>query len=179
MPYGSVHFTADRGSYPHETPFFGAQRIPRFRTNVVAYQPISPREGTKSGAKRGWRSGAGVRRICWSHPSMHCQDRSPGHRGAWSSDLLIVKFARCWCTDAKVAWSMILASGCGLRSHSDSGIFSSFGCCFLEVLASGNQRCTRNGSHLCEPHGFVPAEVPTARRNVGINLYPGLNYCRQ
>jgi hypothetical protein len=29
MPYRSVHFTADRGSHPHKTPFFGAHRIPR------------------------------------------------------------------------------------------------------------------------------------------------------
>jgi hypothetical protein len=50
-----------------------------------------------------------------------------------------VKVARCSGTDAKVASSMILALGCGIRSHSDSGIFSSFVCRFLEVLAYVNQ----------------------------------------
>jgi hypothetical protein len=63
MPYRSVHFTADRGSHPHETPFFGAHRILRFRTNVVAYQLISPHQGTESVAKEAGEAAPGVRRI--------------------------------------------------------------------------------------------------------------------
>ena len=127
MPYGSVHFTADRGSYPHETPFFGAPdpAIPDERRSLSTDKPAS---GNQIGGKRGWRSSArstasrvGISRPCIAKIDLRSST-------SWSSDLLIVKVARCCGTDAKVASSMILALRCGIRSHSDSGIFSSFVC---------------------------------------------------
>ena len=77
MPYRSVHFTADRGWQPHETPLFRC-----------APDPAIPDERPKV-------------------------------------DL----------GDARTADSL----GCGIRSHSDAGIFSSFVCRFLEVLEYVNQ----------------------------------------
>jgi hypothetical protein len=80
MPYRSVIFTADRGSHPHETPFFGAHRIPRFRTNVVAYQLISPHQGTKSVAKEAGEAAPGVRpgaRRIELQSAVHASPRSP------------------------------------------------------------------------------------------------------
>jgi hypothetical protein len=75
MPCRTV-FTADRGSNPHETPFFGAHRIPRFRTNVVAYQLISPHQGTKSAPKEAGEAAPGVRRI-ELESAVHASPTSP------------------------------------------------------------------------------------------------------